>query len=98
MGKNGEKVGSIMNPRTARKIEAAKQLAATLPAQQAQIIRDLCNAHGAMCETNSRLWHDNAAMRRDMATISTMHMLSEVKRIARQHMGGKSRSEQGASQ
>ena len=75
-----------MKPATARKITAARAVADTLPPAAAQTVRDLCAAHSQMAETNSRLWHDNAAMRRDMATIARCVVLSEVQRIAGRHV------------
>lgn len=75
-----------MNPRTTAKIAAAREVAATLPAAQAKIIRDLCTAHATMCDTASRLWHDNAELRRDMGTISMTTVVSEAQRIARRHI------------
>lgn len=75
-----------MKPATARKISEARKLADTLPAAQARAIRDLCAAHSHMAETNSRLWHDNAAMRRDMGTIARCTALAEAQRIAGRHV------------
>jgi hypothetical protein len=75
-----------MTARTDRKIAAARKVAETLPPLEAQVIRDLCHAHAAASETLSRLWHDNAALRRDMASINRCPALPEAQRIAGRHV------------
>ena len=83
-----------MSHHTDRKIKAARKVAETLPPFEAQIIRELCNAHATATRTMSQLWHDNAALRRDMAGFMRATVLSEVQRIAARHskppQGGKS--------
>ena len=70
----------------AAKIERAKSLAQRLPPMDAAIVTGLLQSLATSKDNNSRLWHDNAALRRDMATISRTTVLSEAQRIAQRHI------------
>ena len=52
--------------KTRTKIARARQIIDKLPEHQAKPLADLCVAHAAMAETNSRLWKDNVALRKQL--------------------------------
>ena len=52
--------------KTISKVARARRIAAKLPEDQAKPILEVCTAHAAMAETNSRLWKDNVALRKQI--------------------------------
>ena len=70
----------------AAKIERAKSLAQRLAPIDAAIVQGLLQSLAKSRDNNSLLWHDNAALRRDMVTISQTTVLSEAQRIAQRHV------------
>jgi len=59
--------------KTRAKIARVKMILPLLSEDQAKVINELCVAHAAMAETNSRLWKDNTNLRKQIAGLERAH-------------------------
>lgn len=55
--------------KTRAKISKAKLAIEHLPEHHAKAVQELCHDHAALAETNSRLWKDNVALRKQIAQL-----------------------------